>query len=374
MDWMELRREFAVTEKYAFLDHAAVGPIPRAAADALRRHADEAATEGVLGYAGWAKGVAAARVLAARIVNAPSPDDVAFVPNTTTGIGYVAEGFPWREGDNVVVAAEEYPANRYAWMNLAGRGVEVITVPSRGARVEIDDVAAAITPRTRILSTSFVQFASGFRADLAALGELARSRGLFFFVDAIQGLGAFPLDVQACGVDALSADGHKWMLGPEGAGLFYLRREWVDRLHPIGVGAHSVTDPYNYAKVAFDLWPHARRYEGGAWNVPGILAFGESLRLLLEAGPENTARRVLALTDELCEAAARRGWEVFSSRRPGDASGIVSLARPGVDPVAVMKRCRDAGVVVNARGGRVRVSPHGYNTPAELHRFLDAAG
>jgi selenocysteine lyase/cysteine desulfurase len=298
---------------------------------------------------------------------------VLFVPNTTHGIGVIAEGFPWRPGDNVVLPADEYPSNQYPWMNLRDRGVEVRAVPGRGPRVGVDDLRAAMDSRTRVLAVSAVEFATGFRTDIDTLGALCRENDVFFFVDAIQSLGALPLDVQKTPIDALSADGHKWMLGPEGAGIAYVRREWVERLHPVGVGANSVVHPYAFSTIDFTLKPHAGRWEGGAYNVPGVTALGASLELLLNAGIEIVARQVLDLTDHLCDRAAAAGLEVFSSRADGEKSGIVSLTVPGVPPDEVMKRCRAAGVIVNSRAGRVRVSPHAYNTVDELDRFIEVA-
>ena len=371
MDWTAFRWHFPVAARWAFLDHAAVAPLPDVAGRALEEYGRSLAENGVAAVKDWVDRLAHVRRLAARLVNAPDADDVYFVPNTTHGIGVVAEGFPWQPGDNVVLAAEEYPANQYPWMNLAGRGVTVRVVPSRGGRLSIDDLRAAMDARTRVLTVSSVEFASGFRNDLDALGELCRQRGVFFFVDAIQSLGAFPLDVQRTPVDALAADGHKWMLGPEGAGFGYVRREWVDRLHPIGVGAFSVVRPFEFSMIDFTLKPHAGRWEGGAPNVPGITAFGASLELLLSAGIENVARRVLELTDYLCGRAASAGLAVFSSRAAGEKSGIVSLVKPGVPANVLVKACRAAGVVVNNRAGRVRVSPHAYNTFDDLDRFLE---
>ncbi len=371
MDWTAFRAHFPVTRRWAFFDHAAVAPISDVAATALEEHGRRLAENGIADIWHWVDRIAHVRRLAARLVNAPAAEDIYFPGNTTQGIAVIAEGFPWKSGENVVLAAEEYPSNQYPWMNLRDRGVEVRTVPSRGNRVEIDDIRAAIDDRTRVLSASFVQFGSGFRANLDDLGELCRSRGLFFFVDAIQGLGVFPLDVQRSGIDALAADGHKWMLAPEGAAIGYIRREWVDRLHAIGVGAHSVVNPFEYSTIDFRLKPHAGRWEGGSLNVPGISALGASIELLLETGIDAIAGRVLELTDHLCNRATAAGLEIYSSRRPGEASGIVSLTVPGADPKAVVKRCRDAGVIVNARAGRVRVSPHAYNTETELDRFVE---
>ena len=213
------------------------------------------------------------RRLAGQLLNA-DPLDVAFVKNTSEGIGIVAEGFPWRAGDNMITAAEEYPTNIYPWLNLGSRGVEVRRLPSRGACIDIDDLRAAMDQRTRIISLSFVEYASGFRNDLDTIGTLCRERGVFFFVDAIQGLGALPLDVQRTPVDFLAADGHKWLLGPEGAGIFYIRRELVDRLHPIGVGWHSVVHALDFSHIDLNLKPHAGRWESGSLNVAGSIALG----------------------------------------------------------------------------------------------------
>ncbi len=372
MDWAEFRAEFPVTERWAFFDHAAVAPLPRRAVAAMNAYAEDVAHNGIATILTWVQRLAHVRALAARLINAPNTEDILFIPNTTLGIGLIAEGFPWQPGDNVVLPAEEYPSNLYPWMNLANRGVEVRTVPSRGSRIEIDDIAAAITPRTRLLSISAVEFASGFRNDLDLLGELCRSRGIFFFVDAIQSLGAFPIDVQKSGIDALAADGHKWMLAPEGAGFGYIRREWVESLHPIGVGAHSVLNPFEYHVTDFRLKPHAGRWEGGALNVPGLSALGASLELFEEFGHANTAARILELTDTLCDRAPSRGWSVFSDRTGNARSGIVALTHPTIPPKVAMKACRDSGVIVNQRANRLRVSPHAYNTPDEIDRLLAA--
>ncbi len=274
----------------------------------------------------------------------------------------------------MVTAEDEYPANLYPWMNLAGRGVELRRVPSREGRILLDDLRAAIDGRTRLVSLSFVEYASGFRNDLDAVGELCREKGVLFFVDAIQGLGVLPLDVQRTPIDFLAADGHKWLLGPEGAGLFWVRRELVEQLHPVGVGWNSVVDSRNFDRVEFRLKPHAGRWESGSLNVGGILALGASLELLLAVGIEAIAARVLDLTDHLCERAARAGVEVYSSRRPGEKSGIVSLMRPRRRARTWYAAAAMPGVVVNQRAGRLRVSPHAYNTVEELDRLVALLG
>jgi selenocysteine lyase/cysteine desulfurase len=368
MDWTALREEFPVTRRWAFFDHAAVAPLTGRAQRALGEWAADLTENGDVHESRWNHRVEEVRGLFGQLLNA-DPLDIAFVKNTSEGIGIVAEGFPWRPGDNVVTAAEEYPANLYPWMNLAGRGVELRRVPSRDGLLWIDDLRAAMDGRTRLVSLSYVEFASGFRNNLDAIGSLCRERGVYFFVDAIQGLGVLPLDVRRMPVDFLSADGHKWLLGPEGAGIFYLRRELLDLLHPVGVGWNSVVGARDFSRIDFTLKPHAGRWESGSLNVAGITAVGASLELLLEIGVPAVTDRVKLLTDVLCKHACRGGLTVYSSRRDADWSGIVSLTFPG-DVRQCVRRCRSEGLVINQRAGRLRVSPHCYNSVEEIERLI----
>jgi selenocysteine lyase/cysteine desulfurase len=256
-------------------------------------------------------------------------------------------------------------------MNQAHRGVEVRAVPSRGSRVSVDDVRAAVDSHTRVVALSFVEYASGYRNDLDAIGAFCRERGVYFFVDAIQGLGVFPLDVTNTPVDFLAADSHKWLLRPEGIGIFWIRKDLIDMLHPIGVGWNSVVNAVDFAKIDFRLKPTASRWEGGSRNNVGITAMGASLDLLLAIGIAALGERVEFLTDYACERAASAGLEVFSSRAAGEKSGIVSFLTPGRDPDDLRKRCHEAGVIVNQRMGRLRFSPHAYNSTEEIDRFLE---
>jgi cysteine desulfurase / selenocysteine lyase len=368
MDWTAFRRECPASQRWAYFDHAAVSPLTDRARRALIDYANDITDNGVIHDSARVRAIEAVRRLAGRLLDA-DPLDIAFIKNTSEGIGIVAEGLRWQVGDNVVTAEDEYPANLYPWMNLAERGVELRRLSSRDGRILVDDLRAAIDSRTRLLSLSFVEYATGFRNDLAAVGQMCRERGVLFFVDAIQGLGVLPLDVQQTPIDFLAADGHKWLLGPEGAGILWVRRDCLEQLHPVGIGWNSVIDSRNFGRVEFRLKPHAGRWESGSLNVGGILALGASLELLLAIGIDALQQRVFELTDYLCERAQRIGLAVYSSRRPGEKSAIVSLSLP-FDVKAVVRRCRDAGIVVNQRGGRLRVSPHAYNTTEELDRLL----
>lgn len=371
MDVDLLRAEMPVTRQWAYFDHAAVAPITARAAQAMHDWAADVAANGHANSLRWGQCLDEARRLAGQLINA-DPLDVAFVKNTSEGIGIVAEGLPWQPGDNVVTAEEEYPANIYPWMNLKARGVELRLVPTRDRRVQIDDLRAAMDARTRLVSLSFVEFASGYRNDLDAVGSLCRERGILFFVDAIQGLGVLPLDVQQSPIDFLAADGHKWLLGPEGAGIFYIRRELVERLHPVGIGWNSVLSARDFSRIDFQLKPHAGRWESGTPNFAGIAGLGASLAVLLEIGVPALSERLLALTDELCARASQAGCEVYSPRGAAERSGIVSLIVPGADPRALLRHCRKQGIIINHRAGRVRLSPHAYNTEAEIERLIAA--
>jgi selenocysteine lyase/cysteine desulfurase len=370
MDWSRYRAEMPITQRWAFFDHAAVAPITARAQKAINEWAADMAENGDVMEHRWVHRVEEVRRLAGRLLDA-DPVDIAFIKNTSEGVGIVAEGFPWKPGDNLVTAAEEYPANIYPWMNLASRGVEFRTVPSRDGRILIDNLRSAIDSRTRLVSLSFVEFASGFRNDLDAIGALCREKGIYFFVDAIQGLGTFPLSVRHTPIDFLAADGHKWLLGSEGAGIFYIRRDLVDMLHAVDIGWNSVIGARNFGKIDFRLKPNAGRWESGSLNVGGIAALGASVEMLLEIGIAAIAERVTELTDYLCERAARIGLGVYSSRRPEDKSGIVSLVAPDTDPIQLVRGFKKEGVVINQRSGRLRISPHFYNTHAEIDRLID---
>ena len=371
VNWPDFRRLMPVVRDWVFMDHAAVSPLPAPARDAIVRWAGESADCGNTVSARWTERIEEIRATAASLFGA-SPDEVALVPNTTAGISLVAEGVPWRPGDNVVTLADEFPSNQYPWMNLADRGVETRRVPVDGGRVDLDRLAGACDSRTRIVSVSWVGYAGGYRIDVDEVARLAHDRGALLFLDAIQGLGVFPLDVGRTPVDFLAADGHKWLLGPEGAGFFYLRREHLDLLRPLGVGWHSVNHAHDFTHIELDLKQAAQRYEGGTQNMLGFAALGASVELLLSLGTENIADRILEIGDLACRRLEGIGAEIASCRDAPHASGIVSFDLPGSDPQLVKKRLLARGVVASCRGGRLRISPHAYNDSGDVDRLVEA--
>jgi selenocysteine lyase/cysteine desulfurase len=372
-----LRVEMPAAQQWAYFDHAAMSPLPRPAANALQGWLKEAVETGNPVWPDWVKRVEAMRADAARLIGAHA-DEIALVGNTTAGIGLVAEGIDWRPGDNVVTLADEFPSNVYPWFNLASRGVETRRVPvDVSGRLDLQRLAEMCDERTRIVTVSWIGFATGYRHDVQQIASIAHDHGALMSLDAIQGLGAFPLDVNEMGIDFLAADGHKWLLGPEGAGIAYIRREHLESLRPFGVGWHSVPSNQDYTHIELNLRPTAARYEGGSQNNAGMLALGASLKLLMDCDMAGVAASILDITDVACERLSEIGAKIVSDRRPDhrggeQRSGIVSFELPGRDPLAVKRHCLRQNVVFGCRAGRLRISPHAYNNEEDLRRLIDA--
>jgi selenocysteine lyase/cysteine desulfurase len=373
MNFARLRSLFPVTRSLAYLNHAGVAPISTRVVEALQRYAAEASERGAFEYAAaYDAEVERVRGRAALLLGARA-DEIAFVKNTTEGLGLVAAGLDWRPGDQVVTCDLEYPSNVYPWWNLRERGVETVLLRGRAGALPIERVEEALrSPDARLLALSSVEYGSGGRNDLVALGALCRERGVLFCVDAIQSLGCLPLDVEACGIDFLAADGHKWLLSLEGCGIFFCARRVLERLRPRVVGWRSVAQNRDYDRYHLELQPGAGRFEEGTPNTAGIFGLGAAIDLLLEIGLAAIEKRVLALTDRLVAGLLERGARVLSPREPGRASGIVSFELPREPVERTVARLRRAGVFVVARRGGVRASPHCYNDEADLERLLAA--
>lgn len=366
-----LRAAMPITRKWAYFDHAAVAPITQPAADAIATWLTQITEEGDTVWLDWVRHVANARTSAASLIGAKS-DDISLLPNTTAGINLVAEGLDWHSGDNVVTLEDEFPSNLYPWMQLKHRGVETRLVPTNQGRVDPTTIAEYCDERTRVVSISWVCYSNGCRRALRPIADVAHERGAIFFVDAIQGLGVFPLDVTEDGIDALAADGHKWLMGPEGAGIAYVNQKCLEQLKPIGVGWKSVVQEGNFNLIELDLKQTAARYEGGTLNKAGFIGLGASLDLFLSLGIENIAAAILDITDQACEKLTAAGAVVCSPREGENRSGIVSFELPKHDSEKFKTFCYTQSVALNCRAGRLRLSAHAYNTEEDLDRLLTA--
>ena len=370
-DWAKrMRQGMPSSDRWAYLDHAAVAPLPIVAADAMRDWIDDLALNGATGWSHWRDRVEKLRRTAESLMGTDERQ-IAVIRNTTEGVNLVAEGLDWHPGDNLVVPACEFPSNLYAWQHLANRDVEVRVLPVDLDHVSYDAIEAACDEHTRLVAISWIGFRTGFRIDPGRVAEIAHRHGAWLFVDAIQGLGAFPLDVEAMGIDALAADGHKWLLGPEGAGVFYIRPPLMDCLRPLGLGWNSVRHAGDFSNTDLDLKPHAGRYEGGTYNMAGIAGLEASLGWLDGIGFERIGSNILEITDHLCEKLSVIGASLSSNRTPEHSSGIVSFEMPGQSPRELMRACRDRDVIINCRDGRLRASPHAYSTTDDIDRLID---
>jgi selenocysteine lyase/cysteine desulfurase len=366
----DLRRQMPIAREYAYFDHAAVSPLPQPSVEAIERWLGQCAGGGNLHWPDWAAAVETTRADVASLIHGRK-EEVALVGSTSEGINIVAEGYPWREGDNVVTFANEFPANQYPWLFLEKRGVETRRVPPRDGRGDLDDLLDACDDRTRVVSVSWVSFSTGWRIDLEELTERVHRRGALVMVDAIQGLGVFPIDVSEIPIDFLAADGHKWMLGPEGAGMAFIRRKHLDLLHPVHIGWNSVREATDFQKIDPVLKDDASRFEPGSKNMPGLIGFGASVAFLQRMHARDRAEEVLALTAEACESLRSLGAEIVSPRRQGHESGIVIFRLPGKDPRELRSQCRKQKVVLSCRGGGLRISPHVYNDREDVDRLCE---
>lgn len=367
----QFREEFPVTESLAYLNHAAIGPLPRTAVRRMAEMAEDVSRTGDQHWADRNEIVERTRGLAARLLGARDPREVSFCENTSTGLSMVAEGFTdWQPGDNVVGAAQDFPSNVYPWMQLADFGVEYRRVEERDGRVDDDEVLSLIDDRTRMVALSWVQYASGYRCDLARIGQVCRDRGILFVVDVIQGLGGLALDVERDRIDVAVSSAHKWLLGPEGIGLLYVSDRVLERLRPTRSGWRSMRHMIGWTDLRIELNDGAKRFESGTLNAYGIAALGASLEILLEAGTDEVERRVLSLTDRAARGLAERGFRIVSSRAPGETSGIVTAVHPERTAEDLVKELAGRRVGVAVRAGRFRVSPHFYNTEEEVDRML----
>jgi selenocysteine lyase/cysteine desulfurase len=359
------RDEFPVRERLVYLNHAAVAPLSRRAANAMKYLADDALAFGSFHYDEWLDAYEGVRRATARMISA-SPGEIALTKNTSEGLSFIATGLRWRAGDRIVAFHEEFPANQYPWRKLEDQGVRVEWLSVVDPLDKIEQAARG----AQLLALSFVQYLSGYRAPIEAIGEICHRNDCVFVVDAIQGLGAFPLHVEKSHIDALAADGHKWLLGPEGCAILYVSERIQDRIEPIEFGWTNVAKYNDYASRDMDLRPDAGRYECGTLNTIGCFGLRAALELLLEIGVGEIAPVVQNLGDRIAQGVQAKGYEVLGCRTPATGAGIVSFRKEGVEAQEIVRRLRAAGIVAAPRQGWVRTSPHFYVGPEDIDRMV----
>ena len=362
--------EFPQNESLRYLNHAAVAPWPRRAAEAVNAFAEQNLRVGARDYPQWLKTEQRLRGRLARLLNAPGTADIALVKNTSEALSFVAFGMDWKPGDQIVISDEEFPSNRVVWEALQPQGVEVIQVSLRDADPEAG-LLAACGPRTRLMSISAVQYASGLRLDLQRLGEGCEQRSVLLCIDAIQQLGALPLDVQQSRCAFAMADGHKWMLGPEGLGVFYCRSDLRNQLKLHEFGWHMLEHAGDYDRVDWEPARSARRFECGSPNMLGAVALEASLSLLEEVGMPMVAQALGERIEQLDHGL--RGITGVKVLSPADSSrraGIVTFRLDGWNNQALFERIQAEQIVCAQRGGGIRLSPHFYTRVETIEETL----
>ena len=389
MDKPEIRRNFPVTSHCVYFNHAAVGPLPQSTYEAMEAHARQQRDRGAMDWREWIAQYGRLRRQAARLIGA-QPQDISILKNTTEGLSFVAEGVRYHDGDNVVTTDMEFPSNYACWKRLERKGVDCRPVTTRNGVFTLADVEAVIDERTRVLSVSSVSFHNGFRPDLEALGELCAARGILFCVDAIQSLGALQLDVRRAKISFLAADGHKWMLGPEGTAIFYSSPEARQQLEVLESGWMNIDRGGMFIGASTDLLTDGRRFEGGSLNTNGAYGLEASLRFLEETGAAEIEAEVMRLATRLADALEELGFHLRSPRPL--QSGIVAVTPPELDLDRLRHEVQDLPpemvavakpmpllhlwlemhkVICAPREGMIRFSPHFYNDDSEIAQVVE---
>jgi selenocysteine lyase/cysteine desulfurase len=367
-----LPAEFPLDPDIAYLNHAAVAPWPRRTAEAIQRFAFENMTRGAQHYPQWSKVERRLRERLARLLDAPSADDIALVKNTSEGLSFVAAGLPWSPDDRIIGIADDFPSNRVVWEALADRGVVFDAVDINGAADPEAALIERIAPGTRLMAVSSAHYASGLRLDLERLSAACREAGVLLCVDAIQSLGAIRFDLHRVGADFVIADGHKWMLAPEGLGVFYVNPAIRDRLHLTQYGWAMRERPGDFGPGDWQPALSARRFECGSPNMLGIHGLDASLSLLEEVGLDEVENQLQANVDLLRESLhAVPGLEIVSPGERRRRAGIVSFWIDGVESGQLYGQLMEQGIVCACRGGYVRFSPHFYTREETIDHAVD---
>ncbi len=366
----EYRRLYPVVQAgTVYMNHAATGPLSTRVIAAVDKYLRERSETNIDNYALFQPTLTETRSYAAKLLNT-TPDRIAFFDNTTNAINLLAAGLEWKSGDRIILNDIEFPANVYPFLNLKRLGVEIDFVRNRDGKILIEDIQPKMTPRTRLISISHVQFLTGFRADLISIGEMCRKRGIIFSVDAIQSAGVVAIDVNGMKIDFLAAGGQKWLMAPQGIAFAYISNETQEKLKQAYLGWTSIKNFFGeFTRYRLDLDDTARRYENGTLNYIGITSLHESLGTLLEVGIERIEEHVLDLSDRLMKELKPLRLKAYVEGERRNRAGIISIKVPDADAYA--SRLAKSKIEVVVRQGLIRVSPHFYNTDEEILTLVE---
>ncbi len=363
--------EFRLSEDVCYLNHAAIAPWPARTVEAVSRFAEENGHQGSRAYDQWLHTEQLLRQQLRTLINAQDVQEIALLKSTSEALSVVAAGMEWSAGDEIIITSQEFPSNRIVWESLRERGVHIVVVDIAATDTPERALIDAISEHSSLLSVSSVQYSSGLKLDLAALGAACKKAGVAFCIDAIQSLGALPFDVQDCQADFVMADGHKWMLGPEGLALFYCRKEWIERLRLHQFGWHMVEAMGDFDRRDWVPASSARRFECGSPNMLGVHALHASLSLILETGVAAIAARVADNVQYLIDRLTPLKVQFLSPVAPDRRAGIVTFRPKEADIDARYRHLQKNGVICAQRGGGIRFSPHFYTPEKVLARAIE---
>ena len=369
----EIRKLFPVTRKHVYLNSAAVAPLPSPTVTAVEKQLQDVSINGSIHYPDWVETKHRCRSLVADMLNVRK-EGIAFLRNTSDGFAAVANGIDWKEGDNIVSFAGEFPSNFYPWRMVRDRfGVELRLCGDANGRVDVDELISSIDCNTKIVSISAIQFSNGFRADLERIGACARKHDALFSVDMIQAFGAIPLDLSGLEVDIAAGASHKWLCAPEGCGILFLSERALERIHPTLVGWISVLQPWDFDDREQPLHGNALAFESGTG--PAALFYGleQSLSILKSVGISDIRKHNFHLSDLFCEQLPSTGFDLVSCRDEDVKSQIVAIrSKDNRPPVEIFKSLQSCGIIISARGSLLRIAPHLFNDESDIDSLISA--
>ena len=353
-----------------YVDNASVTPVPRDV-HAACEHFNQIINENLrdakeLTKPHYDRG----RVLAAKLVGS-SAENITYIQNTSHGLSLVAMGIDWKDGDNIVVCAQEFPSNYLCWIQLAAKGVEIRQVTSTNGRIDPDLILPAVNERTRVIAISHVQFYSGFRVNVASIAQICSQFGALLVVDGTQSIGALKLDVSVAGIDVLAVSAHKWLMGPRGIGFASFSRKALEMIKPSIVGWLSVNDPFAFHRK-LDFLPDARRFEAGTPNGSGIFGLEKRLEQIDQLGIDWIENRVLELNQLLFELASSNSINPVYRFEANHRSGIALLQKADTNAVELNNILSSKRIFASVRNGAIRIATHYYNTVDEIEQIIDA--
>ncbi len=366
----DARKQFPHTwTDMIYLNHAAISPMTFRVRDAVDKYLERRALKGIESYP-WANKIAfETKGMIADLLHTKS-ERIAFTLNTAEGVSLLASGIHWEAGDRILLYKYEYPANVYPYLNQRRHGVEIGFMDAEDHRITLDVIKKYVTPQTKLIALSFVQFLTGFRADVEAIGKFCREKNIIFAVDAIQGLPHSFIDVEKSYIDFLAAGSHKWLMGTEGTAFVYISKRAQELINQSSMGAASVDNPFNFFDFDTDrLRDDASRYENGTQNFPGIAALNAAMKFHREFGFAEIEKRVLENSAYVISRFKAHGVKVLTPENPSERGGIISVEIE--NPEEVLQRLLKKNIVIAVRGGKLRLSPHFYNTEEELRTAMN---